>query len=66
MFIKFMHLKVKEKYLIVNIFKGGLEVDSIRKLARIARGEDVYSPYYTMAADALLAVGSYLYQSMFH
>merc|ERR1712109_290716 len=49
----------------VSDYIGGLEVKSVQKLARIARGEDVYSPYYTMAADALIAVGSYLYQSIF-
>jgi len=65
-FKKFLFGSLEALDINVSDYLGGLEVDSIRKLARIARGEDVYSPYYTMAADALLAVGSYLYQSLFH
>ena len=59
----------KVSQMILSLFRttsGGLEVESIRKLGRIARGEDTYSPYYTMAADALIAVGSYVYHSLFH
>ena len=66
---------------------GGLEVQSIRKLNQLARGEvselyyqtcpvfahktaidvaqDAYSPYYNMAADALITLGTFLYQTLF-
>merc|ERR1712083_559966 len=64
-FKKFLFGSLEALDINVSDYLGGLEVDSIRKLARIARGEDVYSPYYIMAADALLAVGSYLYQTIF-
>merc|ERR1711942_385451 len=65
-FKKFLFGSLEALDINVSDYLGGLEVNSIQKLARIARGEDTYSPYYIMAADAIIAVGSYLYQSMFH
>lgn len=36
---------------------GGLEIESIKKLGRLARMEDRLSPYYNMCADAILSLG---------
>ena len=38
---------------------------SIKQLGRLARGEDRLSPYYNMAADAVLAFGSILFDLFF-
>ena len=46
-------------------FLGGLEMNSIRRLGRLARGEDSLSPYYSMVADAIIGLGSILYETIF-
>ena len=46
-------------------FSGNLEMASIKQLGRLARGEDRLSPYYNMAADAVLAFGSILFDLFF-
>lgn len=43
---------------------GGLELQSIKQLGRLARGEDRLSPYYAMVADAIIGLGSILYQAV--
>ena len=45
-----------QKYLV-----GGLEIESIKQLGRLARGEDRMSPYYGMIADALIGLGTVLF-----
>ena len=42
---------------------GGLEVESIKHLGRLARGEDRMSPYYNMIAEALIGLGSIVFGS---
>ena len=49
-----------------NNISGGLEIESIKHLGRLARGEDSLSPYYGMIADALIGLGSVLYGTMFN
>ena len=53
-------------FLTHNIISGGLEIESIKHLGRLARGEDSLSPYYGMIADALIGLGSVLYGTMFN
>ena len=43
---------------------GGLELQSIKQLGRLARGEDRLSPYYAMVADAIIGLGSILFQAV--
>ena len=45
------------------LFIGGLEIDSIKHLGRLARGEDRMSPYYSMIAEALIGLGSIVFGS---
>lgn len=45
------------------LFLGGLEIDSIKHLGRLARGEDRMSPYYSMIAEALIGLGSIIFGS---
>ena len=45
------------------IFPGGLEISSVQRLARIARGEDPMSGIYTMIADGIISFASFLYAS---
>lgn len=45
------------------LFVGGLEIDSIKHLGRLARGEDRMSPYYSMIAEALIGLGSIVFGS---
>ena len=40
---------------------GGLEIESIKHLGRLARGEDRMSPYYSMIAEALIGLGSIVF-----
>merc|ERR1711988_1235690 len=49
----------------VTDYIGGLEMNSIRRLGRLARGEDSLSPYYSMVADAIIGLGSILYETIF-
>ena len=42
-------------------FLGNLEMNSIKQLGRLARGEDSLSPYYDMAADGIIAVANILF-----
>merc|ERR1719153_92037 len=46
-------------------YVGHLEVESVKHLARIAKGEDQMSPFYNMVADTIMAVGSFLYNQIF-
>ena len=49
-----------ERTLIINHL-GNLEMNSIKQLGRLARGEDRLSPYYDMATDAIIAVANILF-----
>ena len=40
---------------------GNLEMNSIKHLGRLARGEDSLSPYYDMAADGIIALANILF-----
>ena len=52
MLVRLRHLLTS----ITLLCSGNLELNSIKHLGRLARGEDRLSPYYDMAADGLLAL----------
>merc|ERR1719277_2226017 len=55
-FKKFLFSSLEALDIDVTDYVGNLELNSIKHLGRLARGEDRLSPYYDMAADGLLAL----------
>jgi len=60
-FQKFLFTSLEALDIDVTDYVGGLEIESIKQLGRLARGEDRMSPYYGMIADALIGLGSVLF-----
>jgi len=56
-FQKFLFSSLETLDIDVSDYIGGLEIESIKKLGRLARMEDRLSPYYNMCADAILSLG---------
>jgi len=63
-FKKFLFGSLEAVDIDVSSFLGDLEVGPLRTLGRIARGEDSSSHLYSMIADGIIAVGSYIYSSL--
>jgi len=63
-FKKFLFSSLEALDIDVTDYIGGLEMNSIRRLGRLARGEDSLSPYYSMVADAIIGLGSILYETL--
>jgi len=63
-FKKFLFGSLEAVDIDVSSFLGDLEVGPLRHLGRIARGEDSSSPLYSMIADGIIAVGSYIYNTL--
>eukprot|EP00090_Calanus_glacialis_P025352 TRINITY_DN3958_c0_g1_i1.p1 TRINITY_DN3958_c0_g1~~TRINITY_DN3958_c0_g1_i1.p1 ORF type:complete len:187 (-),score=31.81 TRINITY_DN3958_c0_g1_i1:83-598(-) len=63
-FKKFLFGSLESVDIDVSSFLGDLEVGPLRKLGRIARGEDSSSHLYSMIADGIIAVGSYIYSGV--
>merc|ERR1712165_160577 len=59
-FKKFLFSSLEALDIDVMDYIGNLEMNSIKQLGRLARGEDRLSPYYDMAADAIIAVTNIL------
>jgi len=62
-FQRFLFTSLEALDIDVSDYIGGLEIDSIKHLGRLARGEDRMSPYYSMIADALIGLGSLVFGS---
>merc|ERR1719284_1255675 len=62
-FQKFLFTSLETLDIDVSDYIGGLEIDSIKHLGRLARGEDRMSPYYSMIAEALIGLGSIIFGS---
>merc|ERR1712095_90225 len=62
-FQKFLFTSLETLDIDVSDYIGGLEIDSIKYLGRLARGEDRMSPYYSMIAEALIGLGSIVFGS---
>ena len=56
-----MEEREKIKKTLIKNYLGNLEMNSIKQLGRLARGEDRLSPYYDIAADAIIAVTNILF-----
>merc|ERR1711997_983567 len=54
-FKKFLFSSLEALDIDVTDYIGNLEMNSIKQLGRLARGEDSLSPYYDMAADGIIA-----------
>merc|ERR1712045_661918 len=63
-FQKFLFSSLEALDIDVSDYIGGLELQSIKQLGRLARGEDRLSPYYAMVADAIIGLGSILFQAV--
>merc|ERR1711874_580777 len=60
-FKKFLFSSLEALDIDVTDYIGNLEMNSIKQLGRLARGEDRLSPYYDIAADAIIAVANILF-----
>merc|ERR1712117_865669 len=63
-FQKFLFSSLEALDIDVSDYIGGLELQSIKQLGRLARGGDRLSPYYAMVADAIIGLGSILFQAV--
>merc|ERR1711974_286225 len=60
-FKKFLFSSLEALDIDVTDYIGNLEMNSIKQLGSLARGEDNLSPYYDMATDAIIAVANILF-----
>merc|ERR1712088_1293320 len=57
-FKRFLFTSLEALDIDVTDYIGNLEMNSIKQLGRLARGEDRLSPYYDIAADGIIAVAN--------
>merc|ERR1711962_1456372 len=62
-FKKFLFGSLEALDINVSDYIGGLEVESLQRLARVANGEDSMSGLYNIIADTIMAVGTFIYRN---
>merc|ERR1711936_22054 len=48
----------------ISRFMGDIELSKVKRMGEIARGEAPNSPMYSMIADAIIAAGTFIYNSV--
>merc|ERR1711981_214679 len=64
-FKRFLFTSLEALDIDVSDYIGNLEMKSIKHLGSLARGEDSLSPYYGIAADAIITFGSVIFDLLF-